>query len=69
MQDIAAQDRAAAGIRREQAEQDLEQRRFAGAVVADQSDHAGLERHADVAQRPHLAVTATDVVDVDKMHQ
>ena len=49
---IAAQDRAAAGVGREQSQQHLEQRRFSGAVVAHQADRAGLEREVHVDAAP-----------------
>ena len=68
VQNIAAQDRAAARVGRKQSQQDLDQRALAGAVVADQADGAGRQRKVDVAQGLHAAEAATDVVDVDQLH-
>src|SRR5262249_47029703 len=51
--DNAAAQLGAAGGRLDDAAEDLEQRRFAGAVAADQADHlAGLDLEADVLQGP-----------------
>src|SRR5215472_6007110 len=51
---VAEHDRPAAG-RREQAEQDLDQRRLAGPVRADQPGDAGLDVDGEAGQRRHVA--------------
>ena len=48
----------------------LHQRRFAGAVVADQADHlAGLDRERDAAQRLDRAEMLAHVVEFEKAHR
>src|SRR6516162_11128463 len=51
---VAEHDRPAAG-RREQAEQDLDQRRLAGPVRTDQPGDAGLDVDGEAGQRRHVA--------------
>ena len=53
-------------MRLEQAQNVLDERRFAGAVLADQSDD-GARRHAEayVVERQFRAEAAGDVVDCD----
>ena len=59
------QDGAAARL--VEAGQDLDQRRLAGAVVAEQADDlAGRHRHGDVGQRLHAGETLGDVAQLDQ---
>ena len=59
--DLLVADEDAARGRREHAGHDLDQRRFAGAVVADQADDlVPADGEADVLERDHLAVLLPD---------
>ena len=54
-------DRGLAGVGARQRRQDLDRRRFAGAVRAEQAeDGAGLDRERDAVESPHLARVALD---------
>ena len=56
-----AVERDLAGVRLVDAGQDLDQRRLAGAVLADQrGDLAGIEREADIVQRAHAGEALRD---------
>ena len=61
-----ALDEDAPGRRREQAGHQVEERRLAGAVRAEQAGHAGTERERDVVDRDDVAVPARDVVDLER---
>jgi hypothetical protein len=50
---VEAQHARGAGRGRDQPEQDLDQGAFAGAVGADQADHAGLDAHREPVERGH----------------
>ena len=56
--DVVAQHPRAAGGRLEQAEQDLDQRRLAGTVGADESRHALADLDVEVGQGMDLARSA-----------
>ena len=61
---VVAHDLDAAGVGDEQAGEQLEQRRLAGAVRAEQRDElARLYLEADAIERPHRTVALGDVVD------
>ena len=65
MSSPAKADRAAAGARA--AEDGHHQRRFAGAVGADQRDDlAFLDRHVDAVQRADVAVIGLDALDAEQ---
>ena len=61
-----ALDQDAAGRRREQAGHQVEERRLAGAVRAEESGHAGSESERDVVDRDDVAVPARDVIDLER---
>ena len=64
---LAAHDDLAAG-RRDHAGEDLDQRRLAGAVVADQADDlADVDVQADAAERVDVAVGLRDVAELDQV--
>ena len=51
-----------------EAGQDLDQRRLAGPVVADQAEHlAGSDIEGDVLERCHHPEALTDVLDPDRV--
>ena len=60
-----ALDEDASGRRREQAGHQVEQRRLAGAVRAEQAGHARPEPERDVVDRHDVAVPARDVVELE----
>jgi hypothetical protein len=54
--------------RREEAGHHVQHCRLAGAVRAEQAGHPGLQGHADVVDRHHVAVPAGDVLQLDDAH-
>ena len=64
--DFAAVDQDAAGGRRIDAADDLDQRRLAGAVVADQRDHlAGMDVEREIFDRHDAAELLADVLEAE----
>ena len=56
------------GVERVDAGQNLDQRRLAGAVLAEQRENlAGLEGHADVRQRFRAAEALEDAADLQQL--
>ena len=65
---LLAEDEHPAGVGLVEAGQDLDQRRLAGAVVADQTEHlAGAEVERDVLERCHHTEALADVLDADRV--
>ncbi len=64
--DVVIQHGAAAGRRRQQAHDDLEQRRFAGAVGPEEADPARLKLQRHRAQRLLGAKRATQVLEIEE---
>ena len=67
---LLAEDEDLAGVGLVKAGQDLDQRRLAGAVVADQPEHlARSEVERDVLERCHHTEALADVLDADRVGQ
>ena len=65
--DVGALDDDMAAVGPERSGQDVHQRRFAGAVVADQPDAAaGGDLEADIGKRPHRAETLRHAIEMDE---
>jgi hypothetical protein len=66
--DVTAEQPHLAAARRGEARAELERRRLAGAVVAEQARHAGAERERDVRDGHPVAVPLRDAVELERRH-
>ncbi len=65
---IEAEHSTLPGSRSQHAEQNFQQRRFAGPVLADQSDRAGRSLQRDVTQSRHPAIFVMDLFQFQQIH-
>ena len=67
---VAAVDEQSPLVRRVHAGEDLDQRRLAGAVVAEDAEHlAGVDVRGDVLEGDHVPEVLADVIDLQQVRR